>query len=64
MGPKIFLEVKIGRKMGFLWQGMDLASNFYDKSEEKRRKKPFKDEDKVENKLRRIQRRESVYLVF
>ena len=64
MGPKVFFGVKIERKIGVLWQGMNLASIFNDKNEEKGRKMPSKDEDKVENELRRIQRRESVYLAF
>ena len=32
---------------------------FYDKNEEKGREKPSKDEDKIENKLGRIQRGKS-----
>ena len=59
MGAKVFFEAKFGRKMGFFIVIYRLSLIFYDKNEEKGRKKPSKDEDKIENELGRIQRGKS-----
>ena len=49
MGPKVFFGVEFGRKMGFLWWYIVLASFLIIKMKKKREKDPFRNEDKLEN---------------
>ena len=64
MGPKVSFGVEFGRKMGFLWQYIVLASYFIIKRNKKREKDPSKDKDKLENELGRIQRGKSKSLAW
>ena len=46
---------KMEEKIGFLWQGMDLASICYEKNSKKQRNGPPKVVDKIEHETIRVQ---------
>ena len=55
MSPKCLFGVKEGRKIGFLWQGMDQASMFYEKNSKIQRNGPPRVVDKIEHEIIRFQ---------